>query len=152
MEINKDEAIRCLNIAKNHYGNGNYAAALRLTKKSINLYPTDPAKSFLEKAEQAAANEGSSKQSTSSNTTNGTSASSKPSTTSSSSSSSEKKYTVDQVSAVKKILACGTDYYQVLSLDKKCTEVQIKKSYRKVGFIIIIVLQYVIIKTRSNYI
>ncbi|KAI7859627.1 hypothetical protein BDC45DRAFT_220286 [Circinella umbellata] len=134
MEINKDEAIRCLNIAKNHYGNGNYAAALRLTKKSINLYPTDPAKAFLEKAEAAAANGDSSKQSTNSKTTSGTSTSFKSSTTtSSSSSSSEKKYTQEQVSAVKKILACGSDYYQVLSLDKKCTEVQIKKSYRKLA-------------------
>ncbi|KAI9250992.1 hypothetical protein BDA99DRAFT_522372 [Phascolomyces articulosus] len=133
MEINKDEAIRCLNIAKNHFGNGNYAAALRFTKKSISLYPTDPAKDFLEKAEKAVANEGDQKSSTnnsnnSSSSSSGPSTSSKPSTT-----SSEKKYTADQVSAVKKILACGTDYYEVLSLEKKCTEVQIKKSYRKLA-------------------
>lgn len=125
MEINKDEAIRCLSIAKNHYGNGNYAAALRLTKKSISLYPTEQAKAFLEKAEKAAASAPDNKP-TDTRTSNGTKAApSQPP-------SSEKKYTQEQVDAVKAILACGNDYYKVLSLDKNCTEVQIKKSYRKV--------------------
>ncbi|KAI8145780.1 DnaJ domain-containing protein [Fennellomyces sp. T-0311] len=127
MEINKDEAIRCLSIAKNHFGNGNFAAALRLTKKSINLYPTDQAKAFLEKAERAAVEQpnGEPASSTPRPNTNGPAQSSP--------SSSEKKYTQEQVAAVKTILACGTDYYKVLSLEKKCTDVQIKKSYRKLA-------------------
>lgn len=131
MEINKDEAIRCLSIAKNHYGAGNYAAALRFTKKSISLYPTDDAKSFLEKAEKAAAeqpnNVTSSKPFTSTNGKNRTN-----DQTPASAPSSEKKYTREQAEAVKRILACGTDYYKVLSVDKDCTEAQLKKSYRKV--------------------
>ncbi|KAI8085999.1 DnaJ domain-containing protein, partial [Halteromyces radiatus] len=49
------------------------------------------------------------------------------------SANNEKKYTPEQIKAVKAILACGTDYYKVLSLDKKCTEVEIKKSYRKLA-------------------
>ncbi|KAI9495625.1 hypothetical protein BDB00DRAFT_812684 [Zychaea mexicana] len=133
MEINKDEAIRCLNIAKNHFGNGNFSAALRFTKKSINLYPTDPAKEFLGKAEKAATEGGASSTASSTATPSGTTASARTGAASSSSSSSEKKYTTDQVAAVKTILSCGTDYYKVLSVDKSCTDVQIKKSYRKLA-------------------
>lgn len=129
MEINKDEALRCLSIAKNHYGSGNYAAAARFARKSIKLYPTDEAKAFLEKAERSAADEpvGTST-ATSSSSLNG---STKPAA-SSPTPSSDKKHTKEQVEAVKRILSCGTDYYKVLSLEKDCTEVQIKKSYRKV--------------------
>ncbi|CDS03519.1 hypothetical protein LRAMOSA00921 [Lichtheimia ramosa] len=130
MEINKDEALRCLSIAKNHYGSGNYAAAARFARKSIKLYPTDEAKAFLEKAERSAADEpvGTST-ATSSSSLNG---STKPAA-SSPTPSSDKKHTKEQVEAVKRILSCGTDYYKVLSLEKDCTEVQIKKSYRKLA-------------------
>ncbi|ORX53051.1 DnaJ-domain-containing protein [Hesseltinella vesiculosa] len=122
METNKDEAKRCLSIAKNHYGLGNYSSAVKLTKKSLSLFPTDEASTFLEKAERALANAPTSSE--------------KPASTPSSSSNAEptsKKYTDNQVHAVKTILACGSDYYKVLSLDKKCTEVEIKKSYRKLA-------------------
>ncbi|KAI8377914.1 uncharacterized protein BYT42DRAFT_572178 [Radiomyces spectabilis] len=129
MEINKDEAIRCLSIAKNHYGNGNYTAALKFTKKSLGLYPTDDAKAFLEKAEKAAA---SASQETTGTSTgiNTTSSQTKPEKRAE---EKTKKHTPEQAAAVKAILSCGTDYYKVLSLDKKCTEVQVKKAYRKLA-------------------
>lgn len=133
MEINKDEALRCLSIAKNHYGSGNYAAATRFARKSIKLYPTDEAKSFLEKAERSAADEpvGTST-ATSSSSSSPMNGSTTKTASSSSTPSSDKKHTKEQAEAVKRILSCGTDYYKVLSLEKDCTEVQIKKSYRKV--------------------
>ncbi|KAI7865435.1 hypothetical protein BDF14DRAFT_1692592, partial [Spinellus fusiger] len=37
----------------------------------------------------------------------------------------EKNYTSEQVQAVKAVLACGTDYYKVLNLDKGCNETQL---------------------------
>ncbi|ORY95801.1 hypothetical protein BCR43DRAFT_459713 [Syncephalastrum racemosum] len=126
METNKDEALRCLSIAKNHYGNGNYPAALRLTKKSINLYPTEAAQEFLSKAEKAAESQPASSPSD-------TPAAPKQKTQQESSSNDEKKYNPDQVAAVKRILSCGTDYYKVLSLDKSCQEVHIKKAYKKLA-------------------
>lgn len=140
MEINKDEALRCLSIAKNHYGSGNYAAATRFARKSIKLYPTDEAKSFLEKAERSAADEpvGTST-ATSSSSSSPMNGSTRPAS-SSSTPSSDKKHTKEQAEAVKRILSCGTDYYKVLSLEKDCTEVQIKKSYRKVWVVHIIVV------------
>lgn len=122
MEINKEEAIRCLRIAKNHYGNKNYDAAVRLTQKSLKLYPTEEAKEFLVKAEQATAKAGPEeiKKET-------------KSTSSTQSSSSSSSSTQQQSQEVKEILACGTDYYKVLKLNRNCTEVEIKKAYRKVS-------------------
>ncbi|KAI8069145.1 hypothetical protein BC940DRAFT_298003 [Gongronella butleri] len=130
MEINKDEAQRCLSIAKNHYGLKNYASAVKLAKKSVSLYATDDNKAFLAKAEAALANDQSSSTSASSSSSPAPAASS---SSSSSTAAGDKKYTEAQVKAVKTILACGTDYYKVLSLEKKCTEVEIKKSYRKLA-------------------
>ncbi|CEG64117.1 hypothetical protein RMATCC62417_01152 [Rhizopus microsporus] len=124
MEINKEEAIRCLRIAKNHYGNKNYDAAVRLTQKSIKLYPTEEAKEFLVKAEQAAAKAGPEEIKKETKST---------SSTQSSSSSSFSSSTQQQSQEVKEILACGTDYYKVLKLNRSCTEVEIKKAYRKVS-------------------
>ncbi|KAF7720983.1 hypothetical protein EC973_005645 [Apophysomyces ossiformis] len=123
MEINKDEAIRCLSIAKSHYGNGNYTSAVKLTKKSISLYPTDEAKAFLVKAEKQLAQQGSS-------TTTTTTTPQQPQPDKE---SAQKKYTPEQVAAVKQVLQCGTDYYKVLKLDKDCKEVEIKKQYRKLA-------------------
>ncbi|OBZ90403.1 putative J domain-containing protein C17A3.05c [Choanephora cucurbitarum] len=127
MEINKEEALRCLSIAKNQYGTRNYEAAVRLTKKSLKLYPTDEAESFLLKAEKAATENTNvppspSEKSTSSNTTDASNE--KPPQNASSG---------QQTKEVREILSCGTDYYKVLKLDKGCTEVEIKKSYRKLA-------------------
>ncbi|EPB85461.1 hypothetical protein HMPREF1544_07734 [Mucor circinelloides 1006PhL] len=130
METNKEEAVRCLRIAKNQYGSKNYEAAVRLTNKSINLFPTDEAKEFLVKAEKAAAS-------------NPASSGSTPTTEAPSSPASdqnkeapkarEKPSASQQNAEVREILSCGTDYYKVLKVDKKCTEVEIKRSYRKLA-------------------
>jgi DnaJ family protein B protein 12 len=121
MEINKDEALRCLKIAKNQYGSKNFEAAVRLTKKSLNLFPTDDAKAFLEKAEIAAKE------------TPSTPKQDEPQQQQQAQQQKEKpKSSGEQSKEVREILACGSDYYKVLKLEKKCTEVEIKKSYRKV--------------------
>lgn len=130
MEVNKDEALRCLSIAKQHLSNGNQAGALKFTKKSIGLYPTDQAKSFLSQVQESAANASSAK-TTGANIHPGRQSSASSSTPSTP--TAEKKHTPEQAKAVKTILSCGTDYYKVLSLTKSCTEVEIKKSYRKVS-------------------
>jgi DnaJ family protein B protein 12 len=129
MEINKEEAIRCLRIAKNQYGSKNYEAAVRLTKKSISLYSTDEAKEFLVKAEKAAASAPS--------TPNADTP--PPSATEEKTKEREKPSSSQQSSDVREILACGTDYYRVLKVDRNCTEVEMKKSYRKVHLDLILV-------------
>ncbi|CAM0136075.1 Chaperone protein dnaJ [Umbelopsis sp. WA50703] len=130
MEVNKEEAVRCLSIAKNHFGNGNYTSAVKLAKKSISLYPTDEAKAFLVKAEARAQNAGSSATATGSSANASSSA---ESTKRREHKAQAREYTQEQIEAVKRIRACGTDYYKVLSLEKTCTETEIKKSYRKLA-------------------
>ncbi|KAI8340596.1 hypothetical protein BC941DRAFT_347566 [Chlamydoabsidia padenii] len=129
MEVNKDEALRCLTIAKKHLSNGNQSGALKFAKKSIDLYPTDQAKSFLSQVQATSNNDSSAK------TTGANIHPSRQNTTSSTPSTptTEKKHTPEQAKAVKTILSCGTDYYKVLSLTKSCTEIDIKKSYRKLA-------------------
>ncbi|GAB5589046.1 Chaperone protein dnaJ [Umbelopsis nana] len=129
MEVNKEEAIRCLSIAKNHYGTGNYASAVKLTKKSISLFPTDGAKAFLAKAEEKAK----SQSSATSSGSNPNPSSSSPNVTHREHKAQKREYTEEQLLAVKRIRSCGSDYYKVLSLEKTCTEAEIKKSYRKLA-------------------
>jgi DnaJ family protein B protein 12 len=121
-ETNREEALRCLKIAKNQFGSKNYDAAVRLTKKSLALYTTEEAQEFLKRAEEkAASNE---------NTGSSTSVPQQPSIPTQE--KREKPSASQQSSDVREVLACGTDYYKVLKVDKKCTEVEVKKSYRKV--------------------
>ncbi|KAI8996765.1 DnaJ domain-containing protein [Pilobolus umbonatus] len=116
MEFNKDEAIRCLNLAKNQYGAKNYDTAVRLTKKSISLFPTDEAREFLKKAEGQAQ-----------------SSPTPPPTEKKAAKGETKKASEEQSREVREILACGNDYYKVLKVNKQCTEIEIKKAYRKLA-------------------
>lgn len=47
MEVNKDEAQRCMDIARRHLSSGNYSSARKFATKSIALFPTPEAKAFL---------------------------------------------------------------------------------------------------------
>ncbi|KAI9270234.1 hypothetical protein EDC94DRAFT_535422 [Helicostylum pulchrum] len=122
-ETNKEEALRCLKIAKNQYGSKNYEAAVRLTKKSLALFETKEAKEFLTRAEEKAA---SGESTGSSSSIPQVQKEEKPTTR-------EKPSASEQSKEVREILACGTDYYKVLKVAKNCTEVEMKKSYRKLA-------------------
>ncbi|KAI8968294.1 hypothetical protein BDF20DRAFT_172049 [Mycotypha africana] len=133
MEVNKEEALRCLRIAKNHYGLKNFEGAVRLTKKSLSLYETDEAKQFLLKAEKAlqengpsSSSDSSTGESTATNTSRTFVKEEKAQSASSSTTSSASAGTSDEIREVKEILACGTDYYRVLKLHKKCTDLALK--------------------------
>ncbi|KAF9082123.1 hypothetical protein BGX23_012785 [Mortierella sp. AD031] len=52
MEVNKDEAQRCLDIARRHLSSGNYSSAKKFALKSVSLFPTPEAKAFITKVEQ----------------------------------------------------------------------------------------------------
>ena len=45
----------------------------------------------------------------------------------------KREYTPEQAAIVKRIQSCKvTEYYEILSVKKDCSEVEIKKAYRKV--------------------
>lgn len=159
MEVNKDEALRCLEIGRRHLNSGNYTSARKFGGKSIALFPTPEAKQFLAKVDQEEASASPSTGSSSS-FSGSTNPSSTPSSTKSSpnpgssefgSSSrpnsvpprprstpvdhkpAEREYTPEQVAAVKAIRSSGGDFYKVLGIGKDATESEIKKAYRKVN-------------------
>lgn len=129
MESNKDEALKCLAIARKAMDSGDYSKAVRFTEKSIRLFPTAQGEQLLSIVQKKNAEP---RKATTSPTTSATT----PKTHKAPEPVQERKYTTEQVRAVKTILACNKDYYKILSVDKNATDIQIKKAYRKVCFII----------------
>ncbi|KAF9423610.1 hypothetical protein BGZ94_008249, partial [Podila epigama] len=161
MEVNKDEALRCLDIARRHLQNANFASARKFGQKSISLYPTPDATQFLKTVDIVEKASASASTSTSASASSSTSASSSSNTTSSSTSANatasnssasrpsqperarsapvvdhkpvERDYTPEQAAAVKAIRSSGGDFYKVLGVSKSATDIEIKKAYRKVA-------------------
>ena len=40
MEVNKEEALRCLDVARRHLASGDFERAKKFAGKSISMYPT----------------------------------------------------------------------------------------------------------------
>ncbi|CAG8584554.1 12090_t:CDS:2 [Cetraspora pellucida] len=126
MEGNKDEAIRCLKIARDHLASGNVSGAIKFAQKSINLFPTTEAQTFLKQTESKKIPNG---------RENNIRQAPSPST------SREHKqgrqigdYTTEQAEAVKRIRACKAhDYYSILGISKDATDSDVKKAYRKLA-------------------
>jgi DnaJ homolog subfamily B member 12 len=144
MESNRDEAEKCLRIARKHFDSGNISSARKFCQKSISLFETPAALKLLASINDA--KEGPATASTSSATEGHPSAagvkhrhtapSSSGSTANGSAGGSEKKrdYTPEQHAVVKRVNACKvTAYYEILALEKDCEENDVKKAYRKVS-------------------
>ncbi|KAF9152207.1 hypothetical protein BG015_005627 [Linnemannia schmuckeri] len=161
MEVNKDEALRCLDIARRHLLTGNYLSARKFGQKSISLFPTSDARAFISlvDAKETAANSSSSNTSSSTSSSPGPSSfSSTPRTGGTSTGTgagtgagaapplnrskstpildhkpAERDYTPEQAAAVKAIRSSGGDFYKVLGVKKDATDIEIKKAYRKLA-------------------
>ncbi|RCI07063.1 DnaJ (Hsp40), sub B, member 12 [Rhizopus stolonifer] len=121
MESNKDEALRCLAIAKNSFEAGDLSKAKRLAEKSKRLYPTAQVEQFLliTKKTKDPIQDRPHQKTSSSNLK-------QPKE----SKLAERKYSTDQISAVKAVLSCSGDYYKALSVERTATDKDIKKAYR----------------------
>ncbi|RIB10670.1 DnaJ domain-containing protein [Gigaspora rosea] len=127
MEGNKDEAQRCLKIARDHLASGNVSGAIKFAQKSINLFPTTEAQTFLKQTE--------SKKTSSTRETNDRPTSS-PSTSTREHRQGRQvgEYTTEQAEAVKRIRSCKThDYYAILGINKDANDSEVKKAYRKLA-------------------
>ncbi|KAF4611136.1 hypothetical protein D9613_006983 [Agrocybe pediades] len=153
MEGNKDEAIRCLGIARKHYDADNLTSARKFCLKSISLFETPEATKLLASINKAAASSSSS--STANNAGSGASASNTtteehPSAagmkhrhtqakangngTAGGMGGEKREYTPDQEAVVRRVRSCKvTEYYEILSVKKDCEEAEIKKAYRKLA-------------------
>ncbi|ORX43653.1 DnaJ-domain-containing protein [Piromyces finnis] len=132
MEVNKDEALRCLQISKKYLNEGNYEKSLKFAKKSISLYETPQGKQWLEELES---NKGSSaKPAPSSEGMRNRKKAEKSSNTSEENKPGlqNKPYTKEQVAEVEKIKNCK-DFYELFGISKDASDAELKKAYRKLA-------------------
>lgn len=144
MESNKEEAIRCLAIAKKHNDSSNYASAIRFCQKSISLFSTPEAEALLSKVTAKLALESKSEPSTSkasateehpssAGVKHRHTTASQSNGTAGGSGGDKRDYTPEQGAVVKRVRACkATQYYEILAVKKDCEEAEVKKAYRKV--------------------
>lgn len=147
MESNRDEAIRCLAIARKHHEAGNVPSARKFCQKSISLFETPQALKLL-----ASINAAPSESSASTSTSTSSAAEEHPSAagakhrhpqkdksasangTAGGLGGEKREYTAEQGAVVKRVRACKvTEYYEILAVEKDCEEAEIKRAYRKVS-------------------
>lgn len=148
MESNKDEALRCLAIARKHHEAGNMPSARKFCQKSIALFETPQALQLLASINASPSSSSGSTSTSSaaeehpsaggtkhrhpqrSASTNGNA---QPNGTAGGIGGEKREYTAEQGDVVRRVRACKvTDYYEILALKRDCEDADIKKAYRKV--------------------
>lgn len=126
MEGNKDEALRCIERAEEYISKGNKDQAIKFLYKAEKLYTTQKAKDLIEKLNTAegpapSASNVRHRARTPENKGNAR----QPNRAAA-------EYTSDQLKQIKRIKGCK-DYYEILGVTKEATDVEIKKSYKKLA-------------------
>uniref|UniRef100_A0A7S3NVD3 Uncharacterized protein n=1 Tax=Euplotes crassus TaxID=5936 RepID=A0A7S3NVD3_EUPCR len=119
--MNKDEAERCIEIAKKAINNSDYHKAIRFLQKSKKLHPTPAADGLIQLCEMNLKHKPASAPS-------GSKSSDGPyqRKTQQKVETPKKNYTSEEVKLCKDIIR-KTNYYDILGVEKKATEAEIKK-------------------------
>jgi len=128
--MNKDEAQRCINIAKRCISEGNNEKAEKFLKKSLALHESAVARGLLEGLGQTPPPTSSSSSSTPNNAA--PSETRKRPNTGGGTENNGKEATPDMIVAVDKVKG-KKDYYTILGCTKTATESELKKAYRKLA-------------------
>lgn len=124
MEVNKEEALRCLHIAQRHRTAANLPSALKFAQKSVSLYSTPEGEALVSIVTREIAVGGTSSQpeaSSSKAKASGveehvTSAQQRPGHTAESSAPKKREYTAKQIEVVKRVKGCKAhEYYEILA-------------------------------------
>ncbi|XP_056152614.1 dnaJ homolog subfamily B member 12b [Lampris incognitus] len=134
MEVNRDEAERCIDIATAALSNDEAEKARRFLEKAQRLFPTHKAKALLE---LIAKNGFTPRQRSHSEVSGETGPRHRQTPSEDASpegdiSSTAKPYTSDQLDAVKRIKQCK-DFYEILGVQKDASEEELKRSYRRLA-------------------
>lgn len=132
---NKEQAMECLGKAEKARASGDVAKARRMAEKSYHLFPSDKAEALLKELENCEKNQenggggggGGGEGGEGVRRREGGGGGEKKEET-----EEKRKYTPEQKEAVERVLECK-DYYQVLRVDRNCTESELKKQYRKLA-------------------
>ncbi|XP_055608380.1 dnaJ homolog subfamily B member 14-like [Uranotaenia lowii] len=127
MEVNKDEARRCIDLARGAFNVGNLEKAKKFAEKSIKLFPLKEAEDLLRRIKSA---------SSSSSRPGSESTARKRATAANKENEKEPKLNVDytqkQLDVVQRIKK-SKDYYEILGITKEATDSDIKKAYKKLA-------------------
>ncbi|KAE9037324.1 hypothetical protein PR003_g7314 [Phytophthora rubi] len=139
MEMNKGEAEKCLEIGKRHLRAGNWEKAIKFFDKSHRMYPLpgveamrDRAKAELTKASTPSAQPTSPRGGVRHRAAPAPASAPAASPSRSPSAEPSRPYTAEQLQMVRKIKACK-NHYEVLAVQQKATENEVKKAYRKLA-------------------
>lgn len=165
MEMNKGEAEKCRDIGKKYLRAGNYRQAAKFFDKSHRMFPLpgvdmmrDRALEELQKAEQAASAPSSPRHAGgghggAAHASSGAGVrrreSTAPAPTSRAPEEPLRPYTAVQVKIVNKIRACK-NHYEVLEVPQVADDNEVKKAYRKVSPLCVLLFEWVVI-IRSGY-
>uniref|UniRef100_A0A1A9ZUI6 J domain-containing protein n=1 Tax=Glossina pallidipes TaxID=7398 RepID=A0A1A9ZUI6_GLOPL len=133
-EMNKDEALRCIEIAERAFSEGNLAKAEKFLSKAERLCPTNKAKELLAKVKSVPSSSDGSHVNSNSNKAqrSGNNDTETRRRHNSGTRNVEPDYTSEQIEAVRKVKKCK-DYYEILGVTKTATDSEIKKAYKKLA-------------------
>ncbi|KAA0192506.1 putative chaperone protein dnaj [Fasciolopsis buskii] len=123
MDANKDEAMRCVAMARKRMAAGEVESARRILAKAIRLYPSVSVQGLesLLRTSRSPSRERFTQKEEDVPLPNETPKSSNP--------SSQPTFTKSQADAVRRVLACK-DYYEILGVSRESSEDQIRRAYK----------------------